>query len=347
MTNSVINKLESIQQSLYEQAFSRAKAIMFGTSRSLKDYYRRFENDLPSGGEVVTLDNICHEIHEKTFILCGDFHTLKQSQRGFLRLIKAYLNNYKNKEIIIALEAFRAVNQNYLDQYLSGELTEVKFLELIEYNKYWDFPWPNFKMLLDFAKNQKVKICGINSDRGGRDNIFSRDRFVANQLNSLHKEHPEHKIFCLIGELHLSQQHLPSYLLRRSKASPYNRGIIRILCNVDKYYHGLSSKNFTKSSEYLQIKKNLFCILNSPPWMKWQSFNMWQEMHFLRKKSAKNVADIDEEESDYLAEYFDIDSHFLNIASLLAGFFELDLKTIDLYNFNIFTGDSVELEEYL
>ena len=49
------------------------------------------------------------KINKRRFLLYGDFHTLKQSQRGLIRLLKAYSSLYRERPIILALEMFKAI----------------------------------------------------------------------------------------------------------------------------------------------------------------------------------------------------------------------------------------------
>lgn len=345
-------KLFSLQRDLYEQAFQRAQTSIWGSSRALKDYFRRFEAELPEHFSTTTLDFIIKDLRKKDVILFGDFHTLQQSQRGFVRLVRSYMNRYKTKQIILALEAFRASDQDAINAYMSEELGQEEFLRETQYHAHWNFSWSNFKVIFDLAKTFGIKVVGINSERSGKDTLFKRDRFAANRLIEILNHNPGSKIFCLIGEFHLSQQHLPDFLIRRFPRCESPPEIARIITNVDKYYLQLNRFATRNTTEYLKLDEGFYCILNCPPWLKWQSYNIWEESQLsdeslVEEISYSELEVIFEGELDNREIKYDVESHFHNILNILCRFLNLSIPSSELFNFNIFSGSRHEIDEYL
>ena len=62
------------------------------------------------------------------------------------------------------LEAFDNKHQNFIDQYLEGRLNWDTFLKHSQWKEHWGNLSPEgFKLILDWGKDKKAKIFGVNS----------------------------------------------------------------------------------------------------------------------------------------------------------------------------------------
>jgi len=337
MAGSPRNQLRTLQRLLYEQAYTEASSIVAGQSRDLLKYSGRFENSLPEKFTSTSLTDLLETAKKKKFILYGDFHSLRQSQRGFLRLLRNFKERLRDKRIVIALEMFKVKDQIHIDEFMNDELSESEFLKIINYAFEWGFPWQNFKMILDFAKHNKLKVIGINSDNGGKDTLVQRDKFAAKSLLKAGRTYPNHKIFCLIGEYHLADNHLPSKLWKESNDQRQDSSIMRIVSNVDRYYFQLPQKRKMTTTDYIKLKKDFYCIMNTPPWMKWQSFSIWEEMR--NSEIQENLEDynlLDDDLSEHTEDSFDIDYQFLRFCQNICSFLNFTLDENNRENFDIY-----------
>jgi uncharacterized iron-regulated protein len=342
-------QLISLQRSLYQKAYRDAHALATGNSRALLAYSQRFEKSLPDTFVRIELKELIKPILGSNIILYGDFHTLRQSQRGLLRILRAVFERpLKDKSAVIALEAFRTKDQKHIDAYLRGTLDEQQFLRKTEYHKNWGFPWPNFKMLFDFAREQGLAVIGINSDQTGKDGLRKRDDFSAKILLDRQTKHPNEMIFCLIGEHHLADEHLPRSIEKIAAASSKSINILRIMTNIDRFFFDLPYDKPLITTEYLKLKPDVYCVMNSPPWMKWQSYIMWEELRGLSDCMDPEDNDGTESEFDLHAEQtYDIDYHFLAISKSLVEFLgtrvsEAALTRFAIYS-NLFSQESEEI----
>jgi uncharacterized iron-regulated protein len=80
-----------------------------------------------------------------------------------LRVIKEIYR--KNKNMAIAMEMFNQNSQKALDDYISGKTKLDRFLKESLYFKNWGYDYSLYKPIIDFAKENKIKIIGINIDR--------------------------------------------------------------------------------------------------------------------------------------------------------------------------------------
>jgi uncharacterized iron-regulated protein len=332
-----IRQLEILQRSLYERAFQEAQSLVAGASKTILAYSAEFERSLPRRITQTNQTDLIEEMRQKRFILYGDFHTLRQSQRGLLRILRAYSEKQRSNKIIIALEMFKAIDQPALDAYLSEEMDEEDFLSAVSYHTEWGFPWQNFRMILDYAKQKGIRVIGINSDNAGRDSLKERDIFAAEKLADAALLYPDHKIMCLIGEYHLADKHLPQALKAELKRKNIPANILRILNNIDEYYFKIQHDGLRHAStEYLKLKKDLYCIMNSPPWMKWKSFSLWEELQasaFMKEKYSDFENNHDYELST--DDHFDIDFQFLHFIRSIAEFIGVSIDSSDIETFHV------------
>lgn len=339
-----INKL---QKSLYAKAYKEALKAS-GTSRSILEYSKDYEKTLPSKYKVINNSELLDSLKSKQLILFGDFHALRQSQRGFLRLIRDFVFKLDEKSLVIALEMFRSEDQEFIDEYMKGDLSDEQFLKKINYAREWGFFWPNFKVILEFAKEFKFPVIGLNSEAAGRDTLKERDQHAAKILDNVLKKYPHATVFTMIGEYHLADAHLLDAL---KDLGVDIDNVARVLSNIDRYYFQLHNRSHNAAStEYLKLKKDLFCIVNTPPWIKWQSYALWEEM----RSGNDNDSELEDEENysdsrfDGYTEYtFDADYHFLGIVKSLASFLGLSLGTKELTAFRVFVSAEADFFKIL
>ena len=268
-----------------------------------------------------------------------------QSQKGLIRILRSFRTYYPEKEIVLGLEMFKAKDQEIIDRYIDGEITESQLLELTNYRKDWGFPWRNYKLVLDFAQDFNIKVYGINTENSGKDNLETRDKFCSQVLLNLKKRHPNKLVVCLIGEYHLANDHLPKFLAATDEGKSK---CLRILLNVDKYYFQNPPSHKIPTSEYLQLSEDIYCIINSPPWIKWQSYAIWEEMRNVEDDDDWDENElIDDPSAVYNEESFDIDYQVHNLLFNLVNFLQLPNQSSDLTRFRVFLSPGQDIFEDL
>lgn len=319
-----------LQELLYERAHSDAIHLACGASKTILKYAEDFEASLPESFQVVKKSKLYQEINNSDIILYGDFHTLRQSQKGLLRIMRDLVSNHK--QIVLGLETFRATDQDHLDKYMNGELNEPEFLEKVLYDQNWGFPWSNYKLLLDFAQQNKIKVLGINSENAGSDTIQHRDEIAASVLIKEATDNPKAVLIALIGEYHLADTKLPQEIEKVGT----RQKVLKIVTNIDHYFFELQKEGLTSSTQYLKLKDDLFCIMNSPPWIKWQSYTIWEESKEIFDEGSDNF---NLSTIDSIAEYnesgYDIDYHFFSLCKDLLNFLGIELSDSEVGKFYI------------
>lgn len=324
MKKRAFRRLQQFQKDLYEKAFLQATGHPSMDAPTIIKYSENFYQSLPKNFKKTDITKILRDLDRSDLLLYGDFHTLKQTQKGLVRLLQDYQLHQPKRPIILALEMFKARDQELIDRYLKGDISESQFLQLCQYDHSWGFPWENYKIILDFALRQGIHIVGINTDLAGKDTLQDRDRFAAKILSEIHRNHQKALIACLIGEYHLADEHLPKHL------EPYNT-FTRILTNIDHYYFLSSNKVEVPNTEYLALKSRLYCLLNSPPWIKWQSYAIWEE---IKSAESQSMPADPKTHIVYTEDSFDLDYQIHNLLSHLTEFLSLNFKKSDLTRFH-------------
>lgn len=322
MPSSALHKLQSFHQELYQHAIQATQHMSSLHSAEIAAYSKNFQASLPQSFHPSSIDQLSVRVAAANIMLFGDFHTLRQSQRGFLRILRHMRSRQPQRPLMVALEIFNAEDQPIIDDFLAGRLPEQQFLARIDYHNKWGFPWENYQPIVAYCAEQKIRICGINSQFDTPNRLTRRDAFAAQILNSWAAQNPEQLCLCLIGEYHLADQHLLAHLGKDLKS-------VRVVNNIDDYAFGSNSLP-VESTDYLKLENDFFCVLNTAPWIKWQSLAMWEEFH----SSWDGIPGDDFD--PYTEQLYDFDYQLLHILKALNQFMGLNLNTNDLSHFDLY-----------
>ncbi|MCX6128377.1 MAG: ChaN family lipoprotein, partial [Proteobacteria bacterium] len=317
-----MQKLQSFHQELYQHALQATQHISAMNTTEIAEYSQDFYATLPSSFYNSDVHQLLKNVESAQFLIFGDFHTLPQSQRGFLNILIQVRRQYPARKLMVALEIFCANDQTSIDDFLNRKISEEDFLKKIDYLNKWGFPWDNYRHLVLFCKENSIRITGINSQFDTPNRLIRRDTYAADILNRWIENNPNDLCLCLIGEYHLADKHLIAHL------NPLSR-TIRVVNNVDEYYFR-SSVLSVESTEYLELKKDFFCIQNSAPWVKWQSLAMWEELHSNGEGGLIDDCEL------YTEHHYDFDYQFLHILRSLNDFLKIELSSSELSLFELY-----------
>ncbi|NBX76586.1 MAG: hypothetical protein EBQ92_08530 [Proteobacteria bacterium] len=264
------NRLLNCQKRL-SQSFRRSARMYLGDLPAhLKRYSLEYYRELSSYKKITCKNNILDEVMESQIILCGDYHSSSQAQRTVLRILREILHSIKKekKTLYLGLEILRAQDNIRAQQIKNSEISEAQFLDAISFHR-WGFNWENYAPLFDFARQWKLSLFGLSPDRMG--SLESRDAFAARVISNWAQQDPNAVIFCLMGDLHLAQNHLPQEIKSELKNKRVSKRVLTIHQNYDDLYWKLVEKKRESQGEVVELSKDVFCILNTAPWIKLQS----------------------------------------------------------------------------
>jgi hypothetical protein len=211
------------------------------------------------------IEELLTRVIESNVIYLGDFHTFDQNIRNVLRILKVLQQN--ENHLIIGLEMVDAKYQFYIDSYLENHITELEFLESIQYHDSWRFPWTHYNLIFEIAKKEGVKILALNTTGS----LSERDDFAADIISKVLQRDIDTQILIVYGELHLSPDKIPQKVINLSE----NVTQTIIHQNLDEVYWKLLEDD--QDDKIIRFNPEEFCINSAPPWIKYESMIYWYE----------------------------------------------------------------------
>lgn len=234
--------------------------------------YRRAARDYE---RVSDQDEMIRAVLKSDIIYVGDYHTCNQSQRSFLRILKATIKRDKN--FIVGLELLHKRHQGVLDKYLSGAISEATFLKKIKLQEHWVFDlWENFKPVFDFCKYHEIPMHAVDAAPRGS-NVRARDRATARLLSSIIRKNEGRRMFVFIGDLHVAPTHLPENLSDELQKSEIEKRSLILFQNSESIYWQLAEEGVEDYIEVVRLSDGNFCRMHTPPVISQRSYLNWLE----------------------------------------------------------------------
>jgi uncharacterized iron-regulated protein len=326
----VKSELVNLRKKIFNYIKSKAYGYEGKVSPELKKYQKDQRLFAKRKFEKSNFNQLKNSVSKADIIYLGDFHTFDQNIRNVLRILKVLIS--EKSQCIVALEMVEAQFQLYIDAYLGGHITDLEFLESINYHDSWRFPWTHYKLIFELAKEHSIKIIGINT--GG--NLLQRDEFAADVCDHALKSHPGHKLLVVYGELHISPNKIPEMV----KAKLPTIAQVIIHQNLDEVYWKLIEDDM--KADIIRFSEKEYCINSAPPWVKYESMVYWYE----------NLCDDPEFDiHEYIIENGkkifseDIDDNFLQMCNEMIKVLKLDISLAELEDFNLKDHSSLEYIE--
>lgn len=268
-------ELLQIQKSLFLRNQRLIRESILVQEPGFERYERTYKRHVRNFKKPSTIEAMIGACRKADLIYVGDYHTLTQSQRSFLRLLKAVVK--RNKNFAIGLELLHRRHQKTLDSYLAGKISEANFLRKVGLKKHWVFDlWESFKPLFDFAKFHDIPLWAIDAAPRGAD-LRSRDEATAKLLAKYLKEKPDQKVFVLIGDLHIAPPHLPKAVNEQlGRDGPRLKTLI-LYQNSEAIYWKLAGRGLEHDTEVVQVDEKSFCRMHTPPVITQRSYLNWLE----------------------------------------------------------------------
>ncbi len=151
--------------------------------------------DLASG-ETAALKESVEKLKANRLIIVGELHSNEEHHRIQLAVIKAL--HGAGVKVAIGLEMFRQDSQEDLDRWISEEMSPADFHK--RYYDNWNYPWPAYSMIFDYARENKIPMVGMNVSR-------AITRQVARKgFDSLSEEQKDklEDVVCIVDETYMA-----------------------------------------------------------------------------------------------------------------------------------------------
>lgn len=320
---------------LHKQIFERQRRLInarvHGYTDAFRKYEARFQKRVRTFERTATMDEIAQEASTCDVVHVGDYHTLKQAQRAYVKLVRRIAE--AGREVVLALEFVEARRQDAVDGYLAGTLAEEAFLEGIGYPGHGFAVWDHFKPIFDAARALGLPVVALERARGG--SLEERDRFWARRIARMRRERPGAVVVTLVGQLHCAPEHLPAEVEAASgdSKSPARNGIPRVkqlvvYQNAEGIYWELERRAVELDTQAVKVRDGEFNLVNTSPVVVQQSYLDWVEG------------------DGELVETTQPERHFKELAALVARFLELEIGDA-LEQVEVFTAGDLSFLEKL
>ena len=268
-------ELLTIQKKLYLRNKGLIDNSILVKEPGFEGYEAAYSKYVRDYARVATQEEMIDAVMSSDIIFVGDYHTCNQSQRSFLRILKAVVQ--QDPDFVIGLELIHKRHQNVVNRYLAGRLTNKTFLEKIGLREHWIFDlWENFRPLFDFSRYHGVAVYGIDAAPYGA-SIKERDRASADILADIIEKNPNRRMFVFIGDLHIAPPHLPKDLSLSLKRKGIEKRQLILYENSEKIYWRLAEEGLDDQTEVALLKDGNFCRMHTPPIICQQSYLNWLE----------------------------------------------------------------------
>lgn len=126
------------RQRLLQQLKAQVAMRLGPQPRDVFGYAREYKREFDGRWQLCGNDEeLSARLTETQIVLGGDFHAFSQAQRSHLRLLR---DLPKSRSVILGVECIESCDQDVVDSFLEGELTEEEFLDQVNWAEHWGSP---------------------------------------------------------------------------------------------------------------------------------------------------------------------------------------------------------------
>ncbi len=334
------SRLSQIRRNLLEELKEEVKFHIGPIPPSLRRYYLRYKDEFTGRWRSSSKKELIREVKKARIVMLGDYHTLRQSQRTTLRILREVIPG--KRRVRLCMELVHSAHQDLLDRFQAGEMSRTEFLRAVNYDITWGFPWAGYGEILEFAAGHSIPVHGLNVTGGGDGaGLRKRDRHAARLLADLAVRHPGDLIHVVFGDLHLASGHLPRQTVAAlRRAGVENVEPLVIFQNSETIFWKMHRRRLQHKVDVVQRGRNRFCINSTPPWVKLHSSIFWERN---RADLLESLFGDGKEGVDGGADAVEYSEHQAAMIRLVAGYFGIDPPGMD--DFTVLT--LVELDRVI
>lgn len=276
-TPTASEEIHALHRALYRKQRQSILLAVRGYPNALRAYEARYRRFVRTYERPAPLAEIVRAALASDIVYVGDYHTLRQAQKAFLRLATECLGS--GRRLVLALEFIQGRHQDALDRYLAGRLEEARFLKRIRYLEHQVFDvWSGFRPILELARSKGLDVVGIDSGARGDDALALRDEYAARRITQAALAPDSPLVLVLTGQLHVAPPHLPRCVSRAldDRGSQGKRALI-VYQNCEVIYWTLAEAGLDARTEAVKIRDGEYCLVNTSPTVCQQSYLDWVE----------------------------------------------------------------------
>jgi uncharacterized iron-regulated protein len=111
-------------------------------------------------GPVINFEQMIERLTTQRVVFVGERHDRYDHHQNQLAIVRAL--HQRDPDIAIGMEFFQRPFQEYLDQYVAGEIDQREMLRLTEYYRRWKYDFRLYAPILEYASEQDIPIIALN-----------------------------------------------------------------------------------------------------------------------------------------------------------------------------------------
>lgn len=275
MPSSPRAELIAIQKKLWRSNRDIIEHSILIRESGFDSYERNYIRAVKDYETTAHQEEMMEAVFASDIIFVGDYHTCKQSQRSFLRILKAVIKD--DDHFIVGLELLHKRYQDILDLFMSDKLKEESFLKKIKLQEHWIFDlWENFEPIFDFCKFHKIPVFAIDSAPEDS-NVRQRDAATAKLIGKIIAQNPGRRLFVFIGDLHIAPDNLPKNVTGVLEKLGISKKMLTLYEVSESIYWKLAEKGIEDHAEIVRLADGSFCRMHTPPVVCQRSYLNWLE----------------------------------------------------------------------
>jgi len=112
-------------------------------------------------GHYINQQELFSSLIRYPLVYVGEQHDNPASHRLQLEILKAMQANHPGR-VALGMEMFNNGQQDALNQWVAGELSEKEFLRESRWFENWGSDFELYRELLEFSRDQKIPVIGLN-----------------------------------------------------------------------------------------------------------------------------------------------------------------------------------------
>ena len=270
------SRLMELQKRLSDETRGEIDASIIDPSGALPRWRATYEKATEGPITPISIDQLVNELSDSDVIHFGDYHTLRESQKGPLRVIEKLLEG--GNTVVLATEAFHIDSQDVIDRWWKREIDEDQLLSESSWEQRWGFPWRNYSVQMEFFRDRGLPIISLNSEPTVvGDSFEAREKIAAMRIVEALRDHDGAILAVIFGDLHVAAQHLPSSVTDMANRAGHRvPSQTTVFQNIDRVYWELASQGLEQQVSAVRIGDDRYCMVNTTPLVKHQSYLNWQ-----------------------------------------------------------------------
>ena len=143
----------------------------------------------------IRFEQLIEKLRMSRIIMLGESHTSEQHHTVQLNIIKGLVD--AGETVCLALEMFNPAQNEVLENYVSGQITEEEFLDQSDYFNTWGHNYRYYQPIFDYARANRVPMYGVNTKhefaskigRGGIQSLSSEELAEIPEIDTTNVEH--------------------------------------------------------------------------------------------------------------------------------------------------------------